>query len=278
MTCQFACPICGAPLTKTEKIFLCPAKHSFDRSSSGYVNLLLSKDSRGHGDNGEMIRARNRFLSGGWYQPLLDAVKDTVLGVFPKNGVLLDAGCGEGWYTEQICQSLFEQNIPFSAYGIDISKDALKIAGKRPLAKAGKIDYAVGRVYKMPILPNSVDLVLNLFAPLATEAYTAVLKQGGFLLLAVPDRFHLWSLKRVLYDTPYENQVADSALAGFSLLEEKAVSATITLPTNQTLMDLFLMTPYAFRTGQSGINRLLSCETLTTEIAFRVFLYRVGEA
>lgn len=275
MTTIFTCPHCGECLTEQEKIYSCVNRHSFDKSASGYVNLLLAKDSKGHGDNKDMVSARHLFLEGGWYQPLLDCLKNTAEAVFPKNGVLLDAGCGEGWYTEGICQALENSGIAYSAYGIDIAKDALKTASKRLLAKAGKIKYAVGSVYKMPVLPGSCDMVLNLFAPLVPDAYTALLKTGGYLLMAVPDKEHLWSLKQVLYDTPYQNQVEDSYLKGFTLLKEQAVSATVTLPTKEDIWHLFCMTPYAFRTSEAGKSRLLSLDSLTTEIAFRVFLYRL---
>lgn len=274
MTSKFACPHCGAPLSQGEKVYLCPKGHSFDKSSYGYVNLLLAKDSRGHGDNKEMILARNRFLCGGWYQPLLSCLSQMLCDIFPQNGVLLDAGCGEGWYTEGLCQALTQKGISFSAYGVDISKDALKVAGKRPLAKAGEIEYAVGSVYKMPVAEKSIDVVLNLFAPLVPEVYQKLLKEGGYFLMAVPDRLHLWSLKSVLYDTPYENQVADSQIEGFTLLAEKTVSESITLPTKEDIWNLFCMTPYAFRTADAGKARLLALDSLTTEIAFRVFLYR----
>ena len=269
-----ACPICGEALCEKERIYRCTHGHSFDRSSYGYVNLLLAKDSRGHGDNKEMIMARNRFLSGGWYTPLLQSVAKTAISVLPQNGVLLDAGCGEGWYTEGVCQALKTANISFSASGIDISKDALKVAGKRPLAKAGEIEYAVGSVYKMPFVSDEADLIVNLFAPLAPEEYIRCLKKDGYLLLVVPDRFHLWGLKQVLYDVPYENEVADSALNGFTLVSEEAVSAHIRLENPADIQSLFLMTPYAFRTGEAGRARLMALKCLETEIAFRVFLYK----
>ena len=272
----FACPHCGATLTELEKVYTCPKGHSFDKSSFGYVNLLLAKDSRGHGDGKEMISSRNRFLSGGWYQPLLDQIIQTLIPLFPQNGVLLDAGCGEGWYTEGICQALAQEGKNHSAFGIDISKDALKAAGKRPLGKKGKIKYAVGSVYKMPVAEKSVDVVLNLFAPLVPEVYQRLLREGGYFLMAVPDTHHLWGLKEVLYDTPYQNQVADSHIEGFTLLREETVSSKVTLTSKEDIWSLFYMTPYAFRTGEAGKERLQALDSLTTEIAFRVFLYRLN--
>ena len=94
----FLCPVCGAPLTRGESRYLCEHNHSYDIAAAGYVHLLPAnkKHSLLPGDDKNMAAARNRFLSGGWYQPLRDAMAQIVLEHMPENGVLFDAGCGEG--------------------------------------------------------------------------------------------------------------------------------------------------------------------------------------
>ena len=81
----------------------------------------------------------------------------------------------------------------------------------------------------------------------------------------------------MLYDVPYENEVEDSALNGFTLLREEAVSAHVLLENPADIQSLFLMTPYAFRTGEAGRARLAALKCLESEIAFRVFLYQVAK-
>ena len=72
----FCCPLCAAPLEKTDRTYRCPRGHSFDRAREGYVHLLPANrmHSKAPGDDKAMAAARNRFLSGGWYAPLRDAL------------------------------------------------------------------------------------------------------------------------------------------------------------------------------------------------------------
>lgn len=253
------CPHCGAPLAKEEKLFVCPHLHSFDISKNGYVNLLSGGGA--HGDNREMIAARTRFLDGGYYAPLRKALCQIAER---KGGVLVDAGCGEGYYTEALCQS-FTHTV-----GFDLSKDALKRAAKR----VKDAEFAVASVYKLPFPDEGADLVSCIFAPLALAEFTRILKKDGYLLLAIPDEEHLYALKAILYDTPYKNEVADTALAGFTLLENQALSFPLELENTQSIEDLFKMTPYYYRTPEAGKDRLLSLPALRCTAAFRLLLYK----
>jgi 23S rRNA (guanine745-N1)-methyltransferase len=72
----FSCPLCHAPLTRSEQSFSCPQRHQFDIAKEGYVNLLpvQHKRSRDPGDSAEMMQARRAFLDAGHYQPLRDAI------------------------------------------------------------------------------------------------------------------------------------------------------------------------------------------------------------
>ena len=83
---MFRCPVCHSPLQKEDTRFVCENRHSFDRagrSRGGYVNLLLAnkKSSSDPGDNALMISGRTTFLSAGYYQPLSDALCESVLSL-----------------------------------------------------------------------------------------------------------------------------------------------------------------------------------------------------
>ena len=97
-----ACPLDGTPLHCTGSAWTCASGHSFDIASQGYTNLLpmQNKRSRDPGDSKEMVAARRRFLTAGFYQPIAAAVSRAVLADLPADASIscLDAGCGEGYY------------------------------------------------------------------------------------------------------------------------------------------------------------------------------------
>ena len=64
----FCCPICGAPLERSEGRYLCPNRHSYDLSKEGYTHLLPAnrKHSAAPGDDKIMAAARRDFLSKGY--------------------------------------------------------------------------------------------------------------------------------------------------------------------------------------------------------------------
>ena len=254
------CPVCRRPLTREARRFACEGGHSFDIAKEGYVNLLAGR-APAVGDNREMIAARRRTLESGIYAPLRAALAEAARGA---DGAYLDAGCGEGYYTEAIAAARTGATI-----GIDVSKDALRLCGKR----LHDATLAVGSVYHLAIADGALSLITAIFAPLATEEFARTLRPGGRLLLAVPGPRHLFAMKQVLYDTPYENAVQDTALEGFRLLDLVRVSFPFTLPTAGAIADLFTMTPYYYRTPREGRARLLSLDTLSAEAEFFVLSY-----
>ena len=96
------CPKCGLPLKKEGNGCQCSEGHRYDLARSGYVNLLLAngKHSLQPGDDKRMVRARRLFLEKGYYEPFRRAVCQKALERLPmERPVVLDAGCGEGYYT-----------------------------------------------------------------------------------------------------------------------------------------------------------------------------------
>lgn len=266
------CPLCRLPLTRTGGSYLCPQRHTFDRAHRGYTNLLLRPAGQ-HGDNREMILARHAFLESGAYAPLAGAVADAARRLAPGAHTFLDAGCGEGYYGEAVLTALPAA----TGYGIDISREALRVAGRRETVASGRFSLFVAGVYEMPFADRSFDLVLNVFAPLATEEYRRVLRPGGILLMAIPDRRHLFEMKEVLYDIPRENEVADFALAGLTFLGAEPIKSRFTLRGQEQINALFSMTPYCYRTPAAGRRRLGALETLEVTAEFLLLSYRSDE-
>lgn len=269
MTSLLCCPICGQPLERMERSYLCPKRHCYDVAKEGYVNLLPAnrKNSKDPGDDKDMVAARTRFLEGEHYAPLRDALAALVGEKSPKT--VLDSGCGEGYYTAGVCAALRERGMETRVAGVDLSRSALKKAARR----TKEAEFAVASVYHLPVADRSVDLLLNCFSPLALEEFRRVLRPGGTYLYVVPGAKHLWELKQVLYEKPYENAEEETAYEGFAYEAIIPVDFTITLDA-PALQDLFRMTPYCWKTPKAGIERMNALDGLDVTASFRVHVFR----
>ena len=78
-----------------------------------------------------MVKSRSDFLDKGYYVHLLEKLCESVYEVISENDVILDAGCGEGYYTSGIYNYLRERGMTVQSAGIDISKYAVDKAAKK---------------------------------------------------------------------------------------------------------------------------------------------------
>ncbi|MGN0674928.1 MAG: methyltransferase domain-containing protein [Oscillospiraceae bacterium] len=262
------CPKCKEKLNIDGRSYVCQNRHCFDTAKSGYVNLLLANqmNSALPGDNKLMVQARKAFLDKGYYASLAEKLCETVRKYAFDGCKILDAGCGEGYYTEKVSAACPDAEI----IGIDISKNAADYAARRTKS----VKFAVASVFHLPVADESCDIVTTLFAPYCGEEFLRVLKKDGAMVMVIPSERHLWQLKCAVYDEPYLNEVKDFALDGFELLCREKVTREITLPCTEDITALFSMTPYYYKTGVEGQQRLSRLETLTTEIGFEVLAYR----
>ncbi len=248
----------------------CERGHSYDRSRYGYYNLFLSDRGGVHGDNKEMVLARREFLAGGAYGRLRELIARSCAEVAPEGCVLLDAGCGEGYYTARVREELLLKDAAARVAAFDISKDAVREAAKKSCADF----YAVASSYKMPVASESADIVLNTFSPQAPAETLRVLKRGGYFVMAIPAEEHLFGLKAAIYDNPYKNEVADTAIEGFALISRNELKYTLNLNTESEIRALFMMTPYAYRTKAADREKVFNLKQLETDAHFIVLTYR----
>ena len=273
---MYSCPVCGGILAWGERACRCPEGHSFDIAAQGYVNLLLAnkKSSPNPGDNAEMVAGRTRYLDSGSYAPLSDALNETVLSLCGNAPRVLDAGCGEGYYAARLFDALEGAGRTPVLFGVDLSKPAVRHAARR--CRGGR--FAVASLFALPLADGSADLVYNVFSPLCPPEFARVLAPGGYFVAVYPAARHLWGLKRVLYDAPYENADKSFELEGFRITGRRRVSYSFTLEGNALIESLFSMTPYYYKTPAEGAARLAALETLTTEADFWVVAYGKGDA
>lgn len=267
----FRCPICAEPLQKKDRIYRCGKGHSYDCAKEGYVHLLPAnqKHSKNPGDDKDMAASRNRFLSGNWYQSLRSALEELACETPGKQLSVLDSGCGEGYYTQGVARALREQGRAFRICGVDLSKPSVRYAAKR----LPEGEFAVASVYHLPVGTDSIDLLINCFSPLALEEFGRVLKKRGRFLYVVPGPKHLWELKETLYEKPYLNDEIAPDYPGFTKCKVVKVEEKVLLPDQQTISDLFQMTPYVWRTPAAGKKKLSALDRLELTISFTVHVY-----
>ena len=282
-----ACPVCQQPLHQQGKRFACEANHSFDMARQGYLNLLLAnhKRSRAPGDNADMIHARQRFLDQGYYQAISEQLNALVCQWFTPDAQLADVGCGDGYYTARLIEAInvhTQSGNPDSTgciYGVDISKEALKVAARRykPQTTGIAVHWLVASGGRLPLLPHALDGIISLFTPVMPEGWYQALKPGGKLILATTGQAHLLELRQKIYPD-VTNRVFDPTekllQQGFRPVQNDPIKLTTAATINaQDLPDLLTMTPHGWRSSTAARESVLALPqlTLTLDVDFRVY-------
>ncbi len=170
------CPVrdCQQPLVRESRRLVCSRGHSFDIARSGYVNLLQPQDkkSKDPGDSAAAVAARRRLHDLGVTVPLLKAIADLLQ--LHQDDVVLDAGCGDGFYLG---------NLDCQAHGVDISIPAIDAAAKR----YPSCEWIVANADRgLPYTDGSFSVVMSITARMNSSEFRRVLREDGRLLVAIP--------------------------------------------------------------------------------------------
>ena len=278
-----ACPVCWQPLVRDGGVVRCGGGHSFDVAREGYVNLLLAhqRHSRDPGYSREMNAGRSEFFGTGHYERLADEIAGLVRSRLPPEGspVVIDAGCGEGYYLRRLRLALAgrERRAGAVLCGLDISRHAIRAAARRDPEGS----YAVAGSYRLPVLPGRADVLLSHFSPVSADDFRRVVRPGGMVLIGGPGHGHLYSFKELIYDMPVRHEPAEPLAGqdGFDLVGRHQIRYRIALRGAGQVASLLAMTPYYWSAGPQTQARLAATESLDTEVDVIVHAYRrVGAA
>ncbi|KTG24655.1 rRNA (guanine-N1)-methyltransferase [Idiomarina sp. WRN-38] len=267
---QLICPLDKQPLQLNERTWRCENGHSYDVAKQGYVNLLpvQNKRSKDPGDSKSMVQARRHFLSQGFYQPLADALSDSVLSVGDQS--ILDAGCGEGYYLQSIVCKAEQRDVLLEVAALDISKWAVQAAAKQDK----RLSWMVASNNAIPLANNSVDTILCVFGFPVEAEFKRVLKPGGRLIMVDPASEHLIELKRIIYpEIKAKSEHLPVSEKGWVLSSEERISFKVELPDTEAVHDLLTMTPHLYRASKEGIEKAEKLQSLaiTADVWVRVF-------
>ena len=275
---RLRCPHCGAPLAlgNQNASLVCATtgggkRHCFDLARSGYVNLDVGH--AGGGDSKELVTARTAFLESGAYEPIVDELYG-LLQHYCGGNFILDAGCGEGYYTNRLA---YRRETGADFFGVDLSKSAIDAAARSSVRYAeggdSRAAFAVAGIFDLPVRGGVAGAVLNLFAPCAEQEFRRVLAEDGVLILVGAGEDHLLGLKRAVYETPYRNTPRADLPTEMRHLDSRRLTYTARLTSNAQIKALFSMTPYAFRTSREDAAKLDRLESLETEVDVTLEVY-----
>jgi len=240
---HLACPRCGSSFSLVGNSVKCGNNHCYDLCAKGYINLAPQHDQSKEKYDATLFQSRNRILTDGFYQPVLDAIARMLEAKHgEKPFVLLDAGCGEGYYARQLAQRFHEASI----IGLDLSRDGIRAATRQP----GDVLWLVGDLKQLPLADHQTDCVLDVFTPANYEEFARVLKPDGELIKVIPDSDYLAEIREAfqpyLRQEGYSNQlVVDHLHKNAEILEKVEVRQTF--PLNEEQSRCFLsMTPMGF--------------------------------
>jgi len=269
-----ACPACNGLLEQDGNGLKCANNHSFDISSEGYVNLLRKKLP---GDAKEMLMARREFLEQGHYQPLSDLINDLVYTHVPLSSdtlAILDAGCGEGYYIGRLQQSLLAHDYPAQCIGLDISKDAIRMAAKRH--KQGC--FVVANIKeRLVFVDAAMQVVLNIFAPRNPAEFARVLAPGTLLLVIIPGSDHLQQLRSALHLLNIEEDKKQKVIAQFAPFFDFVTSTSLSYPLqfrSKEILQAVMMTPNYWHLTQEVRDMVEKMDTIETTVSFSVLVFR----
>ncbi|HVI40888.1 MAG TPA: methyltransferase domain-containing protein [Anaerovoracaceae bacterium] len=272
------CPICKNELLPMpiEKSYRCINSHNFDIAKQGYVNLLTNsqKKSKLPGDSKEMVQARTKFLSKGYYHALSSRINECVLKQFNTGYSnfynVLDIGCGNGYYTSELMKSTRERNITAYYFGLDMSKEAVKYAS----TSNKSITWVVANSYYLPFKEDSFHCILSVFSPVKIAECTRIMKSDGVFIRVLPGINHLIQIRDIIYDKVILNEGNDpiDAYEGLKLIDISKVCFDISIE-KEDILSLVKMTPHYWKTSKLNKEPLNDIAALTVTIDMQILIY-----
>lgn len=187
----FRCPTCHQMMHAQEKALVCLEGHRFDVSKKGTLYFLNHQIKTDY--DREMFEHRRNLIVHGMYQPLLD-----LLQPFCQNQRILDVGCGEGSFLQQ----LNEQATLLPSVGFDISKEGIYLASDY----GENVFWCVADLTNLPFQEDRFTTILNIFSPSNYQEFQRVLVDGGQLIKIVPRSGYLKELRAAFYPEDEKKQ------------------------------------------------------------------------
>ena len=255
------CPLCGGAFLRADNSLVCEKRHTYDIARQGYVNFVPGQKEMFY--KKELFAHRAEAFRAGVYAPVVERLTQAIGRFAPVSSpVLLDAGCGEGYYTKAVCPGQEMTRI-----GFDLSRDAVKLAARGQKTAA----FFAADIKRIPMRDHTADVLLDVFTPASYAEFGRVLKKGGVVMKLAPRSGYLRELRalagaqlrRADYD---DSDVECYAHEKMDVLHQEAITYTLDVAP-ETAQHLARMTPMLAgidvdRLDLSGVSQITIDETL----------------
>lgn len=255
------CPICHGALALRDKSLVCGKRHCYDIARQGHVNFVPNQKDSFY--TKELFESRAAVFAAGVFEPVIKALSEAIDAYVPGEcPVLLDAGCGEGYYAKAVCPDRAMRRI-----GFDISKEAVRLAARGQ----NEASFFAADLKNIPMADGSCDVLLDVFTPANYAEFGRVLKPGGMVMKLAPRSGYLHELREAaagqLRRKEYDGgDVERYVHERMDVICQKAITYTVNV-TPELALHMARMTPML--TGinidaldLSGITRITIDETL----------------
>jgi 23S rRNA (guanine745-N1)-methyltransferase len=193
------CPTCRKPLDRQGDSLICESGHLLNVNRRGCLNLLSARVDTFY--DAALFASRQRVFDAGCYRSVADLLR-TMLPDHPAR--ILDAGCGEGWYLND----LLTTRPDCIGAGIDISRDAILLAANHPCSAV----WCVADLRRVPFADGTFDIVLDVLTPANYQEFQRVLKPEGTFIKVYPGEDYLREIRAVRGLPAYADGQVDAYL------------------------------------------------------------------
>jgi len=184
------CPLCGGAFTKRENSLVCDSRHCYDIARQGHINFVPGQKEMFY--KKELFESRAEVFRAGVYAPVVQRLSEALSQFVPgENPVIVDAGCGEGYYIKSVCPDRMMTRV-----GFDLSKDAVRLAAR---GRSEALFFAAD-LKRIPLADGCADAVLDIFTPADYAEFKRVLKPQGLLFKLAPRSGYLRELRAAAGD------------------------------------------------------------------------------
>ena len=268
----FRCPICkGSIKNVTENSVICKNNHCFNMSKKGYINLIKNNNKTIY--DKDLFEARRKIYDQKVYEILSEEIINIVdkYTTGEKINYVLDAGCGEGYYLNQLY--LDEKiNKKCRLIGIDIAREGVALATRFE----NRVFWSVSDLSNLPFDDNKIDVILDILSPSNYREFARVLNKKGIIIKVIPEENYLQEIRNqiaaYIKKDKYSNKnIVDVFESNLDIVYEKRITYKVK---DFNLEDFIKMTPLTSSLTQNQIDELVKSGINSITIDLKVVVGR----